>query len=85
MDYVNLSTANLLTVDADAVNNLKEKIICEYTSLLNSVERGYKLDYQMILEEIILIDLIENYNIDARLALFVLQFYLNNKWQITIS
>ena len=46
------------------------------------VRKGYKLDYEFILEEISFIELIQNNEIDNKLSLTALQYYLNNKWQI---
>lgn len=85
MDYVNLNLNSYQVMDADAVNNLKLKIICEYQNLLKLIQKGYKPNYQFILEEISLIDLLENIELDDQKSLFVLQFYLNNKWEIVVS
>ncbi len=84
MDCVNLNLDKLQTMDADVINNLKSKVICEYQNLLKMIEKGYRLDYQYILEEISLIDLLENLELDSQSSLFVSQFYLNNKWEITL-
>lgn len=65
-------------MDVDA---LKEKVTKEFLSLLCEVRKGYKLDYEFILEEISFIDLIQHNKIDERLSLITLQYYLNNKWQ----
>lgn len=43
------------------------------------IEKGYKLDYEFILEEISYIEINDIINKDK--SLFLLQFYLNNKWQ----
>lgn len=58
---------------------LKDKVICEFDTLLKSLQKGYRYDYQFILEEISLIDLF----LDGEFGKseFVKQFYLNNKWQ----
>lgn len=85
MGYVNQNLSSLPIMDADVVNNLKLKVICEYQDLLKMIEKGYRLDYNFILEEISLIDLLENYDLDQKTSLFVSQFYLNNKWEITLS
>lgn len=85
MGYVNQNLGSLPIMDADAVNNLKLKVICEYQNLLKMIEKGYRLDYNFIFEEISLIDLLENYDLDQKTSLFVSQFYLNNKWEITLS
>ncbi len=63
------------------VDVLKEKIAREFTSLLCEIRKGYKPDYEFILEEISFIDLIQHDEIDRKLSLIVLQYYLNNKWQ----
>lgn len=85
MGYVNQNLGSLPIMDADAVNNLKLKVVCEYQNLLKMIEKGYRLDYNFIFEELSLIDLLENYDLDQKTSLFVSQFYLNNKWEITLS
>jgi hypothetical protein len=45
-------------VDVAALNKLKEKVICEFKTLLKKIGQGYKPDYEFILEEISFIDLI---------------------------
>lgn len=60
----------------------KDKVICEYKELLKYLERGHRYDYQLILEEISLIELLEENEVNR--SEFVEQFYLNNKWQITL-
>lgn len=85
MAYANLNLGNYQITDADVVNNLKLKVICEYQDLLKMIEKGYRLDYNFIFEEISLVDLLENYDLDSKTSLFVSQFYLNNKWEITLS
>lgn len=85
MDCVNLNLDNLPTTDVDVINNLKKKVICEYDNLLKMLEKGYRLDHEFILEEISLIGLLEDFEIDNYPSLFVSQFYLNNKWEITLS
>lgn len=86
MVYANLiQPTSIKTVDADALNKLKDKVICEYTALLSRVRKGYKLDYEFILEEISFIDLIKDNKIDDKLSLSALQYYINNKWQMIQS
>lgn len=63
------------------VDALKEKVTREFTSLLCEIRKGYKPDYEFILEEISFIDLIQHNEIDRKLSLIALQYYLNNKWQ----
>ena len=84
MDYVNQNLSRFLITDADAVSNLKEKVICEYQDLLQSLEKGYKLDYQLILEQISLINLLEDGEIDDKRSIFISQSYLNNRWQVAL-
>lgn len=74
-----------IVVDVDALNNLKKKVSDEFFQLMCKVRRGYKPDYEFILEEISFIDLIKNREIDDKLSLTALQYYLNNKWQIIQS
>lgn len=58
--------------DADA---LKKKVILEFKQLLKKLGKGYKCDYEFILEKISLIELYDEQ------TEFVKQFYLNNTWQ----
>lgn len=67
-----------MVTDVDA---LKEKVAREFTSLLCEIRKGYKSNYEFILEEISFIDLIQHNEIDRKLSLIALQYYLNNKWQ----
>ena len=84
--YANLiQPTSQKAVDADALNKLKEKIICEYISLLSRIRKGYKLDYEFIMEEISFVDLIKDNKIDDKLSLNALQYYINNKWQMIQS
>lgn len=69
-------------MDVDALNKLKKKVSEEFYTLLCKIRKGYKLDYEFILEEISFIDLIKNNEIDDKLSLIALQYYLNNKWQV---
>ena len=68
---------NLCPDDRDYVHNLKNKISCEFMDLLLQVERGHYPDYEFILEEISLLEIL-NY-IDRKE--FILQYYLNNPWK----
>ncbi len=72
-------------VVVDALNELKKKVSEEFYQLLCKVRKGYHPDYEFILEEISFIDLISNKEIDDKLSLTALQYYLNNKWQIVQS
>lgn len=74
-----------IVVDVDALNDLKRKVSEEFSQLMCRVRKGYKPDYEFILEEISFIDLIKNREIDDKLSLTALQYYLNNKWQIIQS
>ena len=58
------------------VDVLKQKVIDEFKQLLKRVRKGYKPDYEFILQEISLIELWQLDNTD-----FFKQFYLNNAWQ----
>ena len=55
----------------------------EFFNLICKCKKGYKLDYEFILEEISFIELINN--LDKNLSLTALQYYLNNKWQMIQS
>ena len=50
------------------VDALKEKVTREFTSLLCEIRKGYKPDYEFILEEISFIDLIPHNEIDRKLS-----------------
>ena len=74
-----------IVMDVDALNDLKKKVSEEFFQLMCRVRKGYKPNYEFILEEISFIDLIKNKEIDDKLSLTALQYYLNNKWQIIQS
>ena len=74
-----------IVMNVDALNDLKKKVSEEFFQLMCRVRRGYKPNYEFILEEISFIDLIKNREIDDKLSLTALQYYLNNKWQIIQS
>ena len=74
-----------IVMDVDALNDLKKKVSEEFFQLMCRVRKGYKPNYEFILEEISFIDLIKNRKIDDKLSLTALQYYLNNKWQIIQS
>ena len=74
-----------IVMDVDALNDLKKKVSEEFFQLMCRVRKGYKPNYELILEEISFIDLIKNKEIDDKLSLTALQYYLNNKWQIIQS
>lgn len=42
------------------INELKNKVICEYNNIINKLECGIQLDLEFLLEEISLIDILEN-------------------------
>lgn len=86
MAYANLiQPTSQKIVDVDALNKLKQKVICEFTELLCKVRKGYRLDYEFIMEEISFVDLIKDNKIDDKLSLSALQYYINNKWQMIQS
>ena len=69
-------------MDVDALSKLKKKVSEEFYKLIFQVRKGYKPDHEYILEEISFIELIQNNEIDNKLLLTALQYYLNNNWQI---
>lgn len=81
MDCVCRNILNLCPQDVDAISNLKNKTACEFMDLLKKVEKGYRPDYEFILEEVSLLGI--HNKIDKRE--FVLQYYLNNPWETVIS
>lgn len=44
------------TLDAAAINDLKEKIIEDYTKFVKKLNVGYRIDYSTILNEINFVD-----------------------------
>ena len=74
-----------IVMDVDALNDLKKKVSEEFFQLMCRVRKGYKPNYEFILEEISFINLINDKEIDDKLSLTALQYYLNNKWQIIQS
>ena len=69
-------------MDVDALSKLKKKVSEEFYKLIFQVRKGYKPDHEYILEAISFIELIQTNEIDNKLLLTALQYYLNNKWQI---
>lgn len=69
-------------MDVVVLNKLKEKVSKEFLDLLCKVRKGYKPNYEFILEEISFINLIQNDELDEKLSLTTLQYYLNHKWKI---
>ena len=65
----------------NAINKLKKKVSEELYTLICKIRKGHKPDYEFILEEISFIELLQNRDLDNKL-LTILQYYLNNKWQI---
>ncbi len=78
MEYVVIKKQETMSADVDV---LKKKVAKEFIDFLCEVRKGYRLDYEFILEEISFIDLIQHNEIDERLSLIALQYYTNNKWQ----
>ena len=84
-DYALHMTFLTILIAVDALNELKKKVIQEFNTLLSKVRKGYKLDYEFILEEISFIELTQYNELDNNLSLTALQYYLNNKWQMNQS
>ena len=42
------------------IDDLKNKIICEYSGIIDKLECGIRLDLEFLLEEISLVDILEN-------------------------
>lgn len=76
MDYVNLTQQQQL----QAVDALKNKVIEEFYEMLCRVRKGYRVNYEYLLEEISFINLIQDKEIDDKLSLTILQYYLNGKY-----
>lgn len=56
----------------DAVNKLKKKVSEEFYTLICKVRKGYKPDYEFILEEISFIELFQDRDLDDKLSLTAL-------------
>lgn len=69
-------------MDAAVLNNLKKKVTEEFLTLLCKVRKGYKVDYEILLEEISFINLIDEDQILDEQFEVAIQYYLNNKWQV---
>lgn len=67
------------------LDKLEKKVIEEFWTLLCKASKGYKLDYEFILQEISMIELIRDEVFTDKLSLTALQYYLNNKWQMKES
>ena len=85
MDYVHHLMFLVILIIVDALNKLKKKVILEFDTLLSKARKGYKLNYEFLLEEISFINLIQNKELDTNLSLTALQYYLNNEWQMIQS
>jgi hypothetical protein len=55
MEYVVIKKQEIMSADVDV---LKKKVAEEFVNFLCEVQKGYKPDYEFILEEISFIDLI---------------------------
>lgn len=64
--------------NADAIDDLKQQVIDGFVKLLCKTAKGYKPDYESILEKISLISLLEDNYININDSLFIIQYYLNN-------
>lgn len=64
---------------ADAVNNLKRKVIKDFEQFICNLKIGYKPNQEFILEEISLIDIIEKDLMCKDKSSKLLQFYLNGR------
>lgn len=79
MEYVLEPTIPKKFRDADAVCDLKHRAIHQFTQLLCKISKGYRPEYENILEEISLINLLEDNLINLDESLFIIQYYLNNE------
>ena len=61
----------------DDIDNLKNKVSCEFMSLLMYVEKGYHPDYSFIMDEISLLGIWQRLDKEK----FIIQYYLNNPWE----
>lgn len=56
----------------DAINKLKKKVSEEFYTLICKVRKGYRPDYEFILEEISFIELFQDRDLDDKLSLTAL-------------
>lgn len=77
MEYVLETLTPKKFRDADAIDDLKHKVITEFTHLLCQIAKGHKPEYEKILQEISLINLLEDKHINVDKSLFIIQYYLN--------
>lgn len=69
-------------MDAAVLNNLKKKVTEEFLTLFCKIRKGYKVNYEILLEEISFINLIDEDQILDEQFEIAIQYYLNNKWQV---
>lgn len=79
MEYVIPIIKQKLYRDADAVDDLKHKVIKQFLETLCQLSKGKKIEYKSILDKINLIELIEDEHLTINDALFIIQYYLNEK------
>lgn len=61
------------TLGVDAISNLKQKVLKEYESYIKSLNKGYKNDYSILLNEINFIEMyqdLDNQNL-------IYEYYIN--------
>lgn len=56
---INLLSEQLFPIEHN-ICELKQKIICEYSDIINKLECGIQENLEFLLEEISLVDIIEN-------------------------
>lgn len=76
MEYVVVKNQEVMDVDV-----LKLKTSYDFIEFLCEVRKGYRPNYEFILEEISFIDLMQTDCLDYDFSLTTLQYYLNNKWK----
>lgn len=65
--------------NADAIDDLKHRVIHQFNQFLCKASKGYKPEYETILEEISLIQLLEDNYMNVDESLYIIQYYLNNE------
>lgn len=73
--------SSLLKINTDS-KDLKLKVMKEVECLLAKMQKGYLPDFQFILSEIQIIDMLSQDLLEEQFSLYALQFYLNNRWEI---
>lgn len=67
------------------VDALEIKVISEFNKFMHSIGKGHRPDYQFIINEINLLNLLKDDEIEQDKFIFILQYFLTNKWKMILS